>query len=692
MSAGDSRENEEKKGKTGRSWRRRLALFTLKWGFVGGIWAGFLGLIFVAWCAYDLPDVSKLNEIKRRSSVSLVAGDGSLIASYGDLYGSAVALKDLPAYLPQAVIATEDRRFYSHFGLDLRGLLRAFYVNFTQGRLVQGGSSITQQLAKNIFLTPERSIHRKGQEVLLALWLEQNFTKDQILELYLNRVYFGAGTYGVDAASRKYFGHPATEATLFESAMLAGMLKAPSRYNPLNDKKLARDRATLVLQNMVVAEYIAPDVADAAATMTAPSVSAEARGQIGQFFADWVLDQVSSYVGYTEQDLVVETTLDPKAQRLAEADLAKTIAELGPKQNASQAALVSMTPGGAVKAMVGGVSYRDSQFNRATQALRQPGSAFKAFVFLAAFEAGYGPGSIFNDTPIRIGKWQPGNYNDKFYGEVNLREAFARSLNSVAVQLSEQVGRKNVIAAAQRLGITSPIGNDASIALGTSETTLLEMTTAYAVFANQGKGVWPYAIERITTRDGQLLYERGGSGPGRVASGSAVNAMLDVMASVVDWGTGKKAKLEGWPVYGKTGTSQNFRDAWFVGLTADLVTGVWVGNDNGAPMDKVTGGSLPVVIWHDFMSGALADLPPRDVPRGGGALVASAGAPTELTPEVAQPPAAPEKQPEESGIGALLDTILGNGGGSGSEKNAAPAKPQKEKKPAYQLREDEGRD
>lgn len=687
MTTSDSEQNGNS-AKPGRRWRRRLAIFTLKWGLVASIWGGFITLIFVAWCAYDLPDVSRLNEIKRRASVSLIAGDGSLIASYGDLYGSAVALRDLPAYLPQAVIATEDRRFYSHFGLDLKGLARAVYVNLSEGRLVQGGSSITQQLAKNIFLTPERSIHRKGQEVLLALWLERNFTKDQILELYLNRVYFGAGTYGIDAASRKYFGHPAADASMFESAMLAGMLKAPSRYNPLNDKTLARDRATLVLQNMVAADFIDQDVADAAATMTAPSVSAEAKGQIGQFYADWVLDQVSSYVGFSDQDLVVETTLDPVQQRAAEQHLSRTMAELGPKQNASQAALVAMTPDGAVKAMVGGTSYRASQFNRATQAMRQPGSAFKTFVFLAAFEAGYGPGSIFTDGPIRIGKWQPGNYNDKFYGEVNLREAFARSLNSVAVQLSEQVGRRNVINAAQRLGITTPIGNDASIALGTSETTLLEMTTAYTVFANQGKGVWPYAISRITTRDGVVLYERGGSGPGRVASAGATNEMLDVMASVVDWGTGKKAKIDR-PAYGKTGTSQNFRDAWFIGLTADLVTGVWVGNDNGAAMDKVTGGSLPVVIWHDFMSDVLANVPPRDIPRPtGGALVASAGAPVDLVPEIAQPAAQPAA--EESGIGSLLDTILGGGDAApdGGSKKTAPT----DKKPYYQQREDQGRD
>jgi penicillin-binding protein 1A len=348
-----------------------------------------------------------------------------------------------------------------------------------------------------------------------------------------------------------------------------------------------------------------------------------------------------------------------------------------------EGAMVAMDPyTGRVLALAGGFSFDESQFNRATQAMRQPGSAFKAFVFLAAFEAGYGAGNMFTDGPIRIGKWQPGNYNDKFYGEVNLREAFARSLNSVAVQLSEQVGRKNVIAAAQRLGITTPIGNDASIALGTSETTLLEMTTAYAVFAHQGKGVWPYTISRITTRAGDVLYERNGSGPGRVASASANNAMLDVMNAVVEWGTGKKAKIDR-PVYGKTGTSQNFRDAWFIGLTADLVTGVWVGNDNGAAMDKVTGGSLPVVIWHDFMTEALANVPPRDIVRAsGGTLVASAGAPVELAPEIANQ--VPESQ-EESGIGALLSTILG-GGASEPDSDAAPATSQK-KKPS-KLKED----
>jgi len=615
----------------GRGTGRRAAASLAKWGVVALIWGGVFTGLFIAWCAIDLPDVSRLNEIKRRSSVTLLAADGSLIASYGDLYGNTLKLSDLPAYLPQAVIATEDRRFYSHFGIDLLGLARALYVDVRAGRMVQGGSGITQQLAKNVFLTPERSLHRKGQEVLLALWLERHFSKEQILELYLNRVYFGAGTYGVDAAARKYFGKSARDVSLFEAALLAGMLKAPSKYNPLNDKKLAQARATVVLGNMQDAGYIDEMTALAAATATAPSVTGEASGQIAQHFADWALDQVSSYVGYTDQDLVVETTLDPRIERAAEDNVARIMAGADSKMHAGQAALVAMTPEGAVRAMVGGRDYRTSQFNRATQALRQPGSSFKAVVFLTAFENGYAPEDTFVDGPITIGKWRPGNYMDKFYGTVTLREAFARSLNSVAVQLSEQVGRDKVIATARRLGIGSPLTDTPSIALGTSGASVLDMTAAYATFANQGRGVWPYAIEAVTASDGAVLYKRSGSGPGIVASADAVAKMLDVMGAVVDWGTGKRARLDR-PVYGKTGTSQNYRDAWFMGVTADLVAGVWVGNDDNSEMEKVTGGSLPVTIWHDFMAQALAQVPPRDVarPQADWLAAAASGAPVDL--------------------------------------------------------------
>jgi len=594
--------------------RRAWAWFLARWSLVGAIWTGFVALLFVAWCAYDLPGPERLNELQRRPSVTLLAADGSLIASYGDLFGDTVRLADLPPYLPEAVLATEDRRFYDHFGLDLRGIARAIYVNVTRGELVQGGSTITQQVAKNLFLTPERSLHRKGQEMLLALWLEKTFTKDEILELYLNRVYFGAGTYGVDAAARKYFGRSAREVSVFEAAMLAGMLKAPSRYNPFNDKDLARSRARLVIANMVAAGQLSEEEAQAISEASAPSVAAETKSQIGQYFADWVIDQVSSYVGAADQDLVVQTTLDPKLQRAAEATLNKVLAERGPQMKASQGALVAMRPDGAVVALVGGTDYRATQFNRATQALRQPGSAFKAFVFLTAFENGFTPTQSMVDGPIRIGNWSPGNYQDKFYGKVTLREAFARSLNSVAIQISEKVGRKRVVETALRLGITEPLDSTPAVALGVSETTLLEMTGAYATFANLGNGVWPRGIDRITARDGTVVYERLGSGPGEVASGQAVNKMLDVMQATVEWGTAKKAKQDR-PVYGKTGTSQSFRDAWFIGLSRDLVAGIWVGNDDNAPMDKVTGGTLPVAIWHDFMAEALAGTPPEDVRR-----------------------------------------------------------------------------
>ncbi|HEU4825306.1 MAG TPA: PBP1A family penicillin-binding protein [Dongiaceae bacterium] len=643
----------------GGSWRRPILWFLAKWSVVGAIWTGFFALLFLAWCAYDLPGPERLNELRRQPSVALLAADGSLIASYGDLYGDSVKLADLPPYLPEAVLATEDRRFYSHWGLDLRGIARALYVNFKAGDTVQGGSTITQQVAKNLFLTPERSLHRKGQEMLLALWLEHTFTKDQILELYLNRVYFGAGTYGVDAAAKKYFGRSARDVTIYQAAMLAGLLKAPSRFNPFNDKALAKARADLVIRNMVAAGQLTEAEAEAISEASAPSVAAQTDNQIGQHFADWVIDQVSSYVGYADQDLVVQTTLDPALQRQAEATLERVLAERGPAMKASQGALVAMRPDGAVLAMVGGTDYRQSQFNRATQALRQPGSAFKTFVYLTAFENGYVPGNIFVDGPIRVGNWSPGNYNDRYYGNVTLRDAYARSLNSVAVQLSERVGRTKVIDTAHRLGLTEPMDDTAAIALGVSETTLLEMTGAYATFANLGDGVWPFGIERISARDGTVLYERQGSGPGPVASPQAVRKMLDVMQATVDEGTGRRAKLDR-PVYGKTGTSQNFRDAWFIGLTRDVVTGVWVGNDDNTPMDKVTGGTLPVMIWHDFMAPALANTPPDDVRLPGGDMIAAAAATD------------PETQDGQSQGSWLTQLLTGSGGNAG--KSAKPGK------------------
>jgi penicillin-binding protein 1A len=641
-----------------RTWRRRLFWFSLKWGAVGSIWAGFAVLLFLGWCAYDLPDVSTLNDIKRRPSITLLAADGSLITSYGDLYGEFVHLDQMSPYLPEAVIATEDRRFYHHFGVDPIGLLRALYVNVTSGDLVQGGSTITQQLAKNVFLTPERSLHRKGQELLLSFWLEHHFTKNQILELYLNRVYFGSGTYGVDAAARRYFGRPAKDVTLLQAAMLAGMLKAPSRYNPAADPIASATRAQVVIDSMVDDDLLTEEQAQQAGTQASEPELGQPLPPAARYFADWAFDQVSSYIGITNADLVVQTTLDPRMQGIAEHDLTAVLARDGPKQRASEGALVALTPDGAVRAMVGGVDYQHSQYNRATQAMRQPGSSFKAFVYLTAFERGLTPDAQFVDAPISIGKWSPDNYNGKYFGQVSLREAFARSLNSVAVQLAQRVSPAQVVETAKRLGIDTPLGNDASIALGTSETTVLEMTGAYATFANKGQGVLPYGITRIATRDGQVLYQREGSGLGTVASPTAVREMVDIMSATVDWGTGKGAQIDR-PAAGKTGTSQNYHDAWFIGLTGQLVTGVWVGNDDNAPMNKVTGGSLPVNIWHDFMAEALQGTPPGPIPLPGGGGLLAAGEPLSLPGSTTGPATSTASADEPGLLDRLVKSILG---------------------------------
>ncbi len=607
----------------GRSRRRSAALFLARWSLVLLIWTGFVGLGVVLWYARDLPDTSRLNEITRKPAVTLVTAEGEIVASYGDLYGANVSLNDLPSYLPQAVMAIEDRRFYSHFGIDPLGVARAIWINLRSGQFVQGGSTITQQLAKNLFLTPERTIKRKIQEVLLALWLERSYSKEQILTLYLNRVYLGAGAYGVDAAARKYFGKPAREVTLFEAAMLAGLLKAPSRFNPSSDPQAARGRAAVVLNSMAEAGYLRTDRVIAALSGEADISTTAAADRTGRYFADWVYDQVSSYVGTTERDLVVVTTIDLRLQRIAEAELRRIVSEDGPERGVAQAALVMMTPDGAVKAMVGGPDYQESEFNRATQAMRQPGSAFKLFVFLAALEAGMDPDERMVDGPIQIKNWRPENYQDRYYGEVTLREAFARSLNSVAVQLYLKAGGPSVEKAAARLGITADLNPDPALALGSSEVSLIELTSAYAVFANEGRGVWFHGIEEIRDSAGTVLFRRAGDGPGRVVEPRQVEDMTDMMTAVIDWGTGKSAAL-GRPAAGKTGTSQEFRDAWFIGFTAELVTGVWVGNDDGKPMGEVTGGGLPATIWQSVMTKALEGSPPRPLP-GGGAESAIAG-------------------------------------------------------------------
>jgi penicillin-binding protein 1A len=618
-------------------WTSRL----FHWLAAAAVWAGIAVGLLVAWYATDLPDVTQAMEATRRPTVTLLGDDGSEILTVGDLYGQPLRLSEMAPSLPAAVLATEDRRFNDHFGLDLIGLARAAVTNLRAGRVVQGGSTITQQVAKNLFLTPERTLKRKVQELLLAVWLERKFTKDQILTLYLNRVYLGAGTYGVEAAAQRYFGRSAREIGLYESALLAGLLKAPSRYNPHSDPEAADRRTRQVLANMVAAGHITEDQADAAAKGRAPAaIAARAGNRVGRHFADWVLDQLSDYLSQGDQDLKVHTTLNPAMQAAAEKAVDTVLDEVGERDRIGQAAFVALAPDGAVRALVGGRDMRQSGFNRATQAQRQPGSAFKPFVYLTALEAGFTPDTPVVDRPVTIQKWSPENFDGKFRGEIPLRDAVAESVNTVAVQVSEKVGRKAVAETALRLGITSPLQATPAVALGASEVNLLELTAGYAVLGNGGRGVWPHAIREIRDARERVLYRRSGGGSGQLVSPGTLAGMHELLSGVIERGTGRRASLGARPAAGKTGTSTDFRDAWFVGYTADLTAGVWVGNDDGKPMRGVTGGSAPARIWKAFMVPAHAGLPIRPLP--GGQLVASASAPSSgpwRPPEAAGTPA-----------------------------------------------------
>ena len=591
---------------------RALALLA-KWIATASVWGVVAAGGLVAWYATDLPDAEKALSVTRRPTVTLLAADGSRLAAFGDLYASPVRFDELPPDLTRAVLATEDRRFYDHFGVDPIAIARALIANLRAGRIVQGGSTITQQVAKNLFLTPERTLKRKVQEVLLALWLEHKFSKDQILTVYLNRAYLGSGVFGVEAAARRYFGTSAREVSLYQSAMLAGMLKAPSRYNPARHPDLAAARAARVLANMVDAGMLTAGEVRAALRATASTAPRPAGRKRARHFADWVLDQVSSYVSPGDRDLTVVTTLDRRLQRLAETRLGEALAGPGAGAGVAEAALVAMAPGGAVRAMVGGRDYQASQFNRATQSLRQPGSAFKPFVYLAGLEAGLTPDARIADAPVAVGTWRPRNFGARYRGRVTVREALAQSINTVAVSIAERTGRGNVLAVARRLGLTGRLSPTPSLALGAFEVSLLELTAAYGTFANGGTGVWAYGINEIRDGHGRVLYRRSGSGPGRVVEPRHVAAMNDMLSAVISEGTGRAAAILR-PAAGKTGTSQNFRDAWFVGYTAELVAGVWMGNDDGLPMKGVTGGGLPARLWRGFMTAALDGVAPKPLP------------------------------------------------------------------------------
>jgi penicillin-binding protein 1A len=586
----------------------------LYWGVVLSLWLVIAGVGGVIWVGAHLPAIQSLEIPKRPPTIQITGSDGSVIATRGDMPGTNVSLKDLPPYLPNAFVAIEDRRFYSHFGIDPIGILRAAATNILHRGVSQGGSTLTQQLAKNLFLTQERTIQRKLQEAELALWLERKYTKKEILELYLNRVYFGSGAYGVEAAAQKYFGKPAKNVTVAEAAMLAGLVKSPSRLAPNRNPEGAESRAAIVLAAMLDAKFITDTQEKTALAHPATAVQVAGAGTIN-YVADWIGEVLDDLVGQVDQNIVVETTIDPKLQSVAEAAVIDELAAKSVKFNVSQGALVAMTPDGAVRAMVGGRNYGESQYNRAVTAKRQPGSAFKPFVYLTALEAGLTPDTVRPDAPLDIKGWKPENYGHEYYGPVTLTQALAMSLNTVAVRLGIEVGPANVVRTAHRLGIASKLDANPSIALGTSEVSPTELVGAYAAFANNGMASSPHVITRIRATDtNKLLYVRKADPPAQIIDPRYVAMMNGMMHETLVIGTAKKADLPGWFAAGKTGTSQDFRDAWFVGYTAHLVTGVWLGNDDNSPTKKATGGGLPVEVWTRFMKAAHENVPVENLP------------------------------------------------------------------------------
>jgi penicillin-binding protein 1A len=593
------------------SWLSRIGRFLVLGTMTGAVLWCVLFFLF----APPMPDTATLWRARHSPGATFYGVDGTVLSQRGAFNGALIPVSELPKHLSQAVIATEDRRFYNHFGMDVIGFARALISNIRAGGIVQGGSTLTQQLAKNLFLTPTRTVTRKIQELMLAIWLEARLSKDEIITLYLNRVYLGAGAYGVEAAAQKYFGKSARRVNLSEAALLAGLLKAPSRYAPTSNLKRSNARAKQVLKNMVAAGYL-NDAKFKAAVRAPAKLTRSAVNNESRYFIDWVHERLPSLIGHPDADLIVMTTLDVKAQKAAVTAVRAHLKRDGAKRKIGQAALIAFDPSGAVRAMVGGRSYAASQFNRTTQAKRQPGSAFKPFVFLTALEAGMTPRDNVRDAPIKIGDWRPRNFSKKYLGDVSLETALAKSLNAPAVRLSERFGRGNVAKTARRLGVSSRLTKQPSLALGVSELSLFELTAAYAPFANGGRGVIAHGVLEVRTRAGDLLYRRGGSRGRRVVAARHVAQMNQMLSAVVKSGTGRAARPGARPAAGKTGTSQNFRDGWFVGYTADLMAGVWVGNDNNAPMRKVTGGQTPARIWRRFIERASVKIPPRPLAKG----------------------------------------------------------------------------
>lgn len=594
--------------------RKPLLRRVLTWVAVLTFWGVAAAAAGLTAIALTLPPLDSLEAKPRKASARVIAADGQTIASYGEFQADVLSLNEVAPPLVQAVLAIEDRRFNSHWGVDPIGLARAMVTNVKAGRIVQGGSTITQQVAKNLFLTSDRTLLRKAQEVIVASWLEQRLSKDEILALYLNRVYFGAGAYGVDAAALKYFGRSARDVSLYEGAMIAGLLKAPSRYNPARSRKAAATRTATVLSAMVDAGYITQADSDRATSQGARYRGTAFESDEARYFTDWVHQRAKAYTQAEGVDLVIETTLSRKLQTIAEDEVAKLIDKAGPKFDLSQAAVIIMSPDGAVRAMVGGRDYGQSQFNRAVLAQRQTGSAFKPIVYLAAIEQGLEPDSIVVDQPVSIDGWQPRNISGKYHGEISATESLYRSVNTVPAQLMETVGRQNVIDLARRMGIASELPDQPSLALGVAETTPLEMAQAFASIASGGLAAHAHGIRQVRSKAGQSLYAQSDQRPPRILDIGDASRITRMMEQVVVTGTGKRAKIIGHPAAGKTGTTQDARDAWFVGFTGHYVAVVWLGNDNGSPMNDVSGGGWAAILWQKIMASAHQGLAPKPLP------------------------------------------------------------------------------
>jgi penicillin-binding protein 1A len=607
-----------------RSWLVRAFQFAVYWGCMTVIWLTLILVGAVTVYSLTAEDPLKAGLSKSAAKITILAENKQVIAEKG-LRRNHVKFDDMPPHLIQAVLATEDRHFFYHYGFDPIGMVRAALTNRRAGRVIQGGSTITQQLVKVLFLKPDRTYWRKIEEALLSLSLESRLKKKQILELYLNRIYFGAGNYGVEAAAQHYFGKSVTDITPYEAAILAGLIKSPTYYAPTTNLERALDRGKLVLTNMRNGSVLT-EAAYQAALADPPSLRAYLPSESYGYVIDWVVQQLPELGLDVKEDMVVETTIDYELQGVAQRIVKDHMDKEGNDYDAGEAAAVIIDRNGAVKAMVGGRDYTTNQYNHVVQAKRQPGSTFKPFVYLSAIERGMTPESLVHDGPLRIGNWTPSNYNDRYYGDVTMRDGLAKSLNTVAIRLSEWAGRDTVIKTAHRLGIVSKLEPNASLALGTSEVSLLELASAYVPFANGGFSAMPHIIRSVRDARGHAVYDVGRTNWGRVIRPADVAAMNNMLTATIQYGTGSVGSIDPHPAAGKTGTGQNYRDAWFIGYTAHYVTGVWLGNDDFKPMKRVTGGSLPTIIWRDLMIYAHVNKEPAFLP-GGEQLQAGNGGP-----------------------------------------------------------------